>query len=276
MSMPIKIRIPLFSRQPLSAFDKLNFVAFLGSAAASIVLAISIGPPDNGALIIVATVLLVCAFLALTGLRWMPLLLTLISGVFLYETSKEPFVAYHLTNPRGAGGDEFLGFALDVLIIAFLFTALGGSIGAVVQNYGKSERRTPRWFASAITGIGGIVLGSILIAAIVQPISTSTVATTTNGVPTVHMGAGNFLQSSVTVPKGSKLLLVNDTSVVHFLANGTWQNGTAKMEKETGAPTLNNLQVSGKSIEVGPFTTAGTYHVYCTIHPGMNLTVIVS
>ena len=265
----------LFSRQPLSAFDKLNFAAFLGSTAASAILAISIGPPSNGALIVVATALLVCTFLALTGLRWMPLLLTLIGATFLYETSREPFVAYHLTNPRGAGGGEFLGFVLDVLIIAFLFLAFGASVGASIQNYGKGERRTPRWFASAIACIGGIVLGSILIAAIVQPISTSTITTTTNGVPTVHLGPGNFLQSSVTVPKGSKLLLANDTSSVHFLANGAWQNGTAKAEKEIGAPTLNNVQVSGKSIELGPFTTAGTYHIYCTIHPGMNLTVIV-
>ncbi len=274
--MAIKIRTSLFSRQPLSAFDKVNFGAFLGSTVASAVLAISIGSPDNGALIIVATVLLVCTFLVLTGLRWMPLLLALISGVFLYQIAKEPFVGYHLANPKGSGGGgEFLAFVLDVLIIAFFFLTLGASIGAMVQNYRKGERHTPRWLASAIAGIGGIVLGSILIAAIAQPAPVSTVATTTNNVPTVHMGPGSFLQSSVTIPKGAKLLLVNDTSSVHFLANGSWQNGTAQAVKETGAPTLNNLQVSNKNTELGPFTTAGTYHIYCTVHQGMNLTIIV-
>ena len=276
MNMSIKIRTPLFSRQPLSAFDKLNFVAFLGSTAASVLLVISIGPPSNGALIIVATALLVCTFLALTGLRWMPLLLTLISGIFLYQIARQPFIAYHLTKPKGTGGGEFLVFALDVLIIAFIFMALGASIGAAVQNYRKGERRTPRWLSSAITGIVGVAIGGILIAAIAQPITTtSTVATTTNGVPTVHMGPGSFLQPSVTVTKGSKLLLVDDTSSVHILANGIWQNGTPKAEKELGAPTVDNVQVSGKSIEIGPFTTAGTYHIYCTVHQGMNLTVIV-
>ncbi len=276
MNMAIKIRTSLLSRQPLSAFDKLNFVAFLGSTVASALLAIMIGSPSNGALLIVATALLVCTFLALTGLRWMPLLLTLISGIFLYQIANQPFVAYHLTNPRGTTGGEFLAFVLDVLIIAFIFMAFGASIGAGVQNYQTDERRAPRWLSSAITGIVGVVIGGILIAAIAQPmVITSTATTTTNGVPTVHMGPGSFLQSSVTVTKGSKVLLVDDTSSLHILANGTWQNGTATGEKEAGAPTVDNVQVSGKSIELGPFTTAGTYHIYCTIHQGMNLTVIV-
>lgn len=29
------------------------------------------------------------------------------------------------------------------------------------------------------------------------------------------------------------------------------------------------------SAAIGPFNTAGTYHLYCTIHQNMNLTVIV-
>jgi plastocyanin len=32
---------------------------------------------------------------------------------------------------------------------------------------------------------------------------------------------------------------------------------------------------SGGSVEIGPFTTAGTYHIYCTVHQGMNLEIIV-
>jgi hypothetical protein len=66
------------------------------------------------------------------------------------------------------------------------------------------------------------------------------------------------------------LLLVDDVSVLHILANGT-----AKPASEPGAPTVNNVQVNGNSIQIGPFNTAGTYHIYCTVHQGMNLTVIV-
>ena len=276
MNMVLKTRTSLFSRQPLSAFDKLNFVALLGSTAACATLALLIGPPSNGALIISATALLVCAFLVLTGLRWIPLLLALLSGFFLFQMAKQPFVAYHLAYPKGLKGDEFPGFMLDVLIIAFVCTSLGASIGATVQNYRRGERHTPHWFTAAITGIAGITLGCLLIGAIVQPMTTTTtVATTPSGTPTVHMGPSSFLQASITIPKGSKVLLVDDSTSPHILANGLWQNGTAKAEKEVGAPPVNNVQVSGNSIELGPFTRAGTYHIYCTIHEGMNLTVTV-
>ncbi|MBA2285286.1 MAG: hypothetical protein H0W02_07390, partial [Ktedonobacteraceae bacterium] len=115
---------------------------------------------------------------------------------------------------------------------------------------------------------------AILIASIGQT-SAPTGATYTNGMPTVHMSAGNFSQPSVTLPKGSKLLLVDDVAVPHILSNGSWKNGTPTSAKEPGAPTVNNVQVNGNSVEVGPFTTAGTYHIYCTVHQGMNLTVVV-
>jgi plastocyanin len=78
-----------------------------------------------------------------------------------------------------------------------------------------------------------------------------------------------------TVAKGAKLLLVDDVSVPHILANGSWQNGQAQPATEPGAPIVDNVQVNGTSAEIGPFTTAGTYHLYCPIHQGMNLTVTV-
>jgi plastocyanin len=45
--------------------------------------------------------------------------------------------------------------------------------------------------------------------------------------------------------------------------------------KESGAPTVNNVQVTSSTVSIGPFITAGTYHILCTVHPNMNLTVIV-
>ncbi len=91
----------------------------------------------------------------------------------------------------------------------------------------------------------------------------------------VHMSAQTFVQPSITISKGSSIMLVDDVSVLHILANGSWQNGVAKPANEPGAPTVKNVQVNGNNVEIGPFATAGTYHLYCTIHPGMNLTVIV-
>jgi plastocyanin len=92
---------------------------------------------------------------------------------------------------------------------------------------------------------------------------------------TVHMGDTNFLQSSVTISKGGKVTLIDDASVVHIIQNGSWDNGTAKTTKEAGAPTVQVNFQGNDTHDIGPFNTAGTFHVYCTVHPGMNLTITV-
>lgn len=99
----------------------------------------------------------------------------------------------------------------------------------------------------------------------------------TSGNATVHMGQTNFDQSSVTISKGGTVTLVSDTSSVHIISNGQWVNGVARPGKESGAPMVNNVQFtsSGESKVIGPFNTAGTFHLYCSVHPGMQLTVIV-
>jgi len=93
----------------------------------------------------------------------------------------------------------------------------------------------------------------------------------------VHMGPTNFTQASITISKGSSLNLINDSAVTHIIANGTWENNTAKPGAEPGAPSVNNLQftTANQSQTIGPFTAAGTFQLYCTVHPGMNLTVTV-
>ena len=133
--------------------------------------------------------------------------------------------------------------------------------------------------------LAALALGSILLVACARPgtpsasvgtgPSSSGSSSSGGGEPTVHMGVSTFVQSSVDVPKGSKLMLIDDGAYVHLLSNGSWVNGTAKPAKEPGAPTVNNLQVNGNNVEIGPFATAGTFHIYCSIHPGMNLMVIV-
>jgi plastocyanin len=93
---------------------------------------------------------------------------------------------------------------------------------------------------------------------------------------TVHMSDQNFEQSSITITKGSSLTLINDSGATHIIANGMWSNGMAQTMQESGMPSMNNIQVTGGSNQtVGPFATSGTFHLYCTVHPNMNLTVIV-
>jgi plastocyanin len=93
----------------------------------------------------------------------------------------------------------------------------------------------------------------------------------------VHMGETTFLQPSVTISKGSSLNLIDDVAVLHIISNGSWVNNVAKPAKEPTAPTVSNLQFNSaaQSMSVGPFNTAGTYHLYCSVHLNMNLTVIV-
>ena len=98
----------------------------------------------------------------------------------------------------------------------------------------------------------------------------------TGGNYTIHMTDMNFAQASIMIPEGSTLTLVNDSSAPHILANGSWMHGSPQAMHEQGMPAMENMQVVGKgSLTIGPFTTPGTYHFYCTVHPGMNLTVVV-
>ena len=130
--------------------------------------------------------------------------------------------------------------------------------------------------------IATLALGSILLAACARPGTPAANVGAGQGAPgagggepTAHMGPANFVQPSVNVPNGSKLMLIDDGAYVHILFNGSWVNGTSVTHKEAGAPTVNNVQVNGNNVELGPFATAGTFHIYCSIHPNMNLTITV-
>ncbi len=91
----------------------------------------------------------------------------------------------------------------------------------------------------------------------------------------VHMASQNFVQTSVILAKGSNLKLIDDVSVPHHILNGSWHNGTVQSNSEAGAPSI-DTQFSGSDEQtVGPFNVAGTYHLYCSYHPGMNLTITV-
>jgi plastocyanin len=127
-----------------------------------------------------------------------------------------------------------------------------------------------------------LAIGSTLLVACTRPgtpissTSTSTGGGGGGGGTTVHLGPANFLVSSITIPKGSKLTLIDDAAVPHIIKNGSWVNGAQQATKESGAPTVNvTFNGSGESHDIGPFTTAGTYHIFCTIHLNMNLTITV-
>src|SRR5260221_12962411 len=102
-----------------------------------------------------------------------------------------------------------------------------------------------------------LAIGSILLAACARPGTTS--GTANNGGPsgggnnggggnTVQMGPANFVQSSITISKGSKLTLADDVSVPHIIANGMYDASRApKPAKEAWAPTVNYLLFSSST-----------------------------
>ena len=137
-----------------------------------------------------------------------------------------------------------------------------------------------------------LALGSILLAACVRPGTTTTSTggggSTATSTPSgggggggcasgsVHMSSSNFVQNCVNISKGSKLTLIDDVQVPHIISNGMWDSsGNVKQVTEPGAPTVSNVTIAGGSAAIGPFNTAGTFHIYCSVHLGMNLVVNV-
>jgi plastocyanin len=106
--------------------------------------------------------------------------------------------------------------------------------------------------------------------------SSSGTGSSNGSTPMVHMCGNNFVQMSITINKGQSLTLIDDESSTHIIANGSWVNGSEQPKQEPGAPVVNNPQFNGNdSHTIGPFNTPVAFHYYCTIHQGMNLTIIV-
>ncbi len=118
-------------------------------------------------------------------------------------------------------------------------------------------------------------LGSILLAACGSTPTGNGGGSENCGNGTVHTLSTTFQESCVNVAKGSNLRVVPVAQSLHILVNGSWVNGNQVPMQEAGAPTVNNVQETSSPVSIGPFTTAGTYHIFCTVHPNMNLTVIV-
>lgn len=262
------------ARQPLSALSKVSRAGLIASGVLILPFGFFVWP-----LFMVGAVVLVVAGLVWRGFRWAPILGTLLSGVilvFLFSASGYP--VYHLTHPRNAdlqpAAAQFPIFIGVVLLLAVLILAFGGSLAAAVQNYTQRQPQRPRWLTPALTGLLGLVVGVILIAGIAQP-TTSAATTTTGGEATVHLTASNFSPTAVIVSRGTKLRVVNDAGILHVLVNGAWENNVPKPMQEPGAPLVNNVQISSGSVELGPFTTSGTFHIFCSVHAGMNLMVFV-
>lgn len=275
-AQPDTMRLYLFTRQPPSTLTRIAFRTFLIGAIAgiggTIALTLGTGAPSRDIVTLMIGELL-CTILVAVRMCWAQIITVPLSAYLLYLVLTEPFVLESLTNPKGPHGGlgAFIGemFIIANCIIAFVVTT-----GSVLQSYRGDSRKAPRWLPSLLCGTLGLVIGAGYIGSLAQPYVVPAL-TYTNGVPTLHVSAGNFDLSSITIAKGSKLLLVADTSSQHVLANGTWRQNAPLLKQEPGAPRVNNLSLDNNKVTIGPFAIAGTYHILCLIHHGMNLTINV-
>jgi hypothetical protein len=264
------------TRPSLAALNKVTLVALLGQAlavTADLLLIWLLYGAFVPPIFIGIVPALIAAGLVARRLRWAPALgagQALLTATLFFLS--DPSVPYNLSHP----GNSFIDFTVVLLIMAFVLIAVVAGIGATIQNYQGGQPRPQRWLQPILTGFTGIVVGMLIVAALAATNPTaSSASSSTNGVPTVHMTLDSFSQNVILVPKGSRLLIVDDASVEHILQNGAWTNGTARTIAESGAPAVHNVDITGGSVQIGPFNTAGIFHIYCTIHPGMNLTIVV-
>ena len=153
---------------------------------------------------------------------------------------------------------------------------LGASVVKLAQTLRRETPHAPQWMRPALTALAGLAIGALLVGATAQPATAGSAATGNAASATVRLTSNRFAPDIVALHKGETLTLVDEGSVPHILANGAWSaDNHPSPGAEAGAPTIRNVSVNDKSVTIGPFTTPGTYHIYCTVHPGMTLTVLV-
>ena len=101
-------------------------------------------------------------------------------------------------------------------------------------------------------------------------------STSSNGV-TVNTGLLAFDPKTVAITKGQTVTWVGGDNITHVLVQGSYEVGSDGLRtKETDDKTF-NLKLGRKGQRVShTYTTPGTFTYFCTIHHGMNGTVVVS
>ncbi len=263
-------------RQKLSILGRATALALLGMALVYwvqfFIVWFALGIVLLPVLVFAIVTLLVVGLVA-ARLRWAPVLGVLVALVTSTIMLIVPGAISTLLHP--AANLVYFGTLIALFACALAVIVVGAA--TTIQNYHSGDLPTPRWLSPLLSGLVCLVVGMIVVAATVAAHPQgSPMSTTTNGMPTAHMAGSNFLTNVVLVPKGEKLLLVDDDSVEHIIQSGMWtKSGTPQPQAEPGAPPIRNLDIKGRSVEIGPFNTAGVFHLYCTIHRGMNLTVVV-
>lgn len=202
---------------------------------------------------------------------WIPVLGALYGALQVAWYLGNPYIRARLLDPH-----IITFYTVDVIILlGASVTAVAGCAAAIQRLRHQESATLPRWLTMALTGLGIVTLCALLAPLRPAAAAPSSQKPSTNQTITVHLGQDYTETSAVQVPVGGTLLLVNDGPYIHIMGNGEWVGAAAHQLNEAGAPRVANVTVSDKAVAIGPFTTPGTYHLYCIIHPGMQLTVTV-
>jgi plastocyanin len=93
----------------------------------------------------------------------------------------------------------------------------------------------------------------------------------------VNTGLLAFDPKSVDVKKGQTVTWVGGDNITHVLVEGGYQVGADGLRTQETDDKAFHLSLSKKGQQVShTYDKAGTFTYYCTIHHGMNGTVVVS
>ena len=119
-------------------------------------------------------------------------------------------------------------------------------------------------FPKVLLGAGILVAGIYL-----PPWSAPVHATASDAVRMNHEAFGTKV---ITIHRGQKLTFTNDSRWIHIIGPGNDAHLTAP-DNEPVTPRV--LLERNQTYTTGVWNTPGTYNMTCTVHPEMNLKVIV-
>ena len=266
------------SPRPLSIFSKTFLVVVLVHAGMLTALGLFVQQP---VVLILAGAETFVASLMLFGLRWVPIISSLLGfAMLLIFLTATGFPVHHLTHPKdafGYGVFPALSFLMYMVMTGLFWCAamlIVTGVATVIHTYLFARWQHFPWFKTALTGAICIWWGAVLVGALTQP-ERPINALSPN---TVALEVGSFSPSSISLTKGEKLIIIDSGAFHHNLSMGRWINGQPVLQNQPGAPSLTNKDVTaaGQTVILGPFATAGTFYLICSLHHNMMLTITVT
>jgi plastocyanin len=120
---------------------------------------------------------------------------------------------------------------------------------------------------------------SLLLSTACASSSTGTAAETKGGDDGVPVGTAllTFDPKEARVSTGQKVTWVGGDNITHVLVQGTYEVGADGLRTEETDDKAFELRLTKKGQKVShTYDKPGTFTYYCTIHKGMNGTVVVS